>query len=181
MDEVHIPNAELRSSAELLSEPQKAEGGESCMTQPKTSIQETGAAHVSSQTASRKFARTRSAFLPAERPFSHKEPFLRPKGENYSCQLFVWRSSVNSGLQNGYKKWCVVTTKMNDNLTQHQTGTREGRYCCKRTQNMEHKISQRSIGFDLSMKGAARQETNTARIPKIPWLTFEQFKDTLIA
>ena len=46
VDEIHIPKAELRSSAELLSVFQKSEGGESCMTQSKTSIQETGAAHV---------------------------------------------------------------------------------------------------------------------------------------
>ena len=46
---------------------------------------------------------------------------------------------------------------MNDNLTQHFTGTRQGRYCCKRSQNMEHEISQRSIGFDLFVKEAARQ------------------------
>ena len=49
-----------------------------------------------------------------------------------------------------------------------------------RSQNMEHEIAQRSIGFDLFMKEAARQESSTARIPKIPWLTFEQFKDILV-
>ena len=48
--EVHIPNAQLRSSAELLAELQNAGGGESCLGQSKTSIQETGAANVSSQT-----------------------------------------------------------------------------------------------------------------------------------
>ena len=48
MDEVHIPSAELRSSAELLSDLQIAEEGKSCQGQSKTSIQETGAAHVSS-------------------------------------------------------------------------------------------------------------------------------------
>ena len=50
VDDVHIPNAELRSSAELLSEVQKSGGGESCLAQSKTSIQETGAVHVTSQT-----------------------------------------------------------------------------------------------------------------------------------
>ena len=51
MDEVHFPSAELRSSAELLTELQKAGGGESCLGQSKSSIQEIGAAHVSSQTS----------------------------------------------------------------------------------------------------------------------------------
>ena len=44
---------------------------------------------------------------------------------------------------------------------------------------MEHENAQRSIGFDLFVKETARQESNTVRIPRIPWLTSEQFKDTL--
>ena len=48
VDEVHIPNALLRSSALLLNELQKSEGGESCLGQANTSIQETVATHVSS-------------------------------------------------------------------------------------------------------------------------------------
>ena len=45
---------------------------------------------------------------------------------------------------------------------------------------MEHEISEKSIGFDLFMKDAARQDSSIVRIPQIPWLTFEQFKDTLV-
>ena len=51
MDEVQNPSAELRSSAELLSVLQKSEGGEPCLTKSKTSNQETGAVHVTSQTS----------------------------------------------------------------------------------------------------------------------------------
>ena len=51
MDELHVPNAELRSSTELLSQLQMAEGREPCLAQSKTGIQETGAAHVSSHTS----------------------------------------------------------------------------------------------------------------------------------
>ena len=69
---------------------------------------------------------------------------------------------------------------MNYNLTQDFTGTRWGQYCWKRSQNMEHEVSQKSIGFDLFMMEAARQDSTTARISKIPWLCFEQFKDTLV-
>ena len=50
VDKVHISNAELRSGAELLTELRKAEGGESCLGQSNTGIQQTGAAHVSSHT-----------------------------------------------------------------------------------------------------------------------------------
>ena len=60
VDEVHIPNAELRSSAELLTALHKAEGGESCLGP--------------------------SAFSPAKRLVSNKEPFLRPRG---SGKLFL--------------------------------------------------------------------------------------------
>ena len=45
---------------------------------------------------------------------------------------------------------------------------------------MEHEISQKSIGFDLFMKEAARQESSIVRIPQNLWLTFEQFKDILV-
>ena len=51
VDELRIPIAGLRSSAELLSELQEAEESEFCLAQSKTSIQETGAAHVTSQTS----------------------------------------------------------------------------------------------------------------------------------
>ena len=38
MDEIHILNAELRSSAELLSDLPKSGGGELCMAKSKTGI-----------------------------------------------------------------------------------------------------------------------------------------------
>ena len=44
---------------------------------------------------------------------------------------------------------------------------------------MEYEISQRSIGFDLFMKEAARQESSIVRTRKFLWLTFDQFKDIL--
>ena len=43
VDAIHIPNVELRTRAELLSELQKSEGGQPCLTKSKTSNQETGA------------------------------------------------------------------------------------------------------------------------------------------
>ena len=107
--------------------------------------------------------------------FSHKEPFLRPRGSGKLFppilrmeELCHWRSPK------WLQEWCVTTTKMNDNLTQHFTGTRQGWYCWKRSQNMEHKM------LRLFMREAARQGSRTARTPKIPWPTSEQFKDTLV-
>ena len=75
--------------------------------------------------ASRRLVRTPSAFLPAMRPFSHKEPFLRPR---WSGQLFlpILRMEELCQLRSPklLQEWCVITIKMNDNLTQHFTGTR---------------------------------------------------------
>ena len=156
-----VRDAELRSSAELLSELQKQK--------------EENLAWHSRRPASRRLVRTPSAFLPAYRLFSHKEPFLRPRGSGKLFppilrmeELCHWRSPK------WLQEWCVTTTKMNDNLTQHFTGTRQGWYCWKRSQNMEHKM------LRLFMREAARQGSRTARIPKIPWPTSEQFKDTLV-
>ena len=53
VDEVHILNAELRTSAELLTELQQSGGGECVLGQSNTSNQETGAAHVSSHTGNK--------------------------------------------------------------------------------------------------------------------------------
>ena len=51
VDEIHIPKAELRSSAELLFEFQNSGEGESCLAQSKT--KETGAAHRTSPTSNK--------------------------------------------------------------------------------------------------------------------------------
>ena len=106
VDEVHIPNAELRSSAELLFELQKAEGREPCLAQSKTGIQETGA-HVTSQTSIKETcADTLSVFL-----VTKNHSFDWEEVESYCCQFIVWRSSANSGLQNGYKNGASLRSR----------------------------------------------------------------------
>ena len=47
-------------------------------------------------------------------------------------------------------------TKMSDNLTAQCIGTRLGHYCWKRLQNMEHEMSQKSIGFFLIHEGCSK-------------------------
>ena len=92
VDEVHI----LRSSAELLTELQKAEGGESCLGQSKSSIQETGAARVSGHTSIQETCADQASF------FSHKEPFLRPRG----CRkLFLPMPRMEELCQQRSPKW----------------------------------------------------------------------------
>ena len=63
--------------------------------------------------------------------------------------------------------------RMNDNLTQQFVGTTWGQYCWKRSKNMEHEISQMNSAFDL-------EEIRELRGVQKPWLTSEQFKDTLV-
>ena len=113
VDAIPIPQAELRPSAELLPDFQKSEGGESCLLQSKTGIQGTGAAHAGSQ------ARTHSAFFPAAKNHSYDQEEL----ESYTCQFFVWRSSVNGGLQNGYKNGVSLRSTWTTIWAQHFIGT----------------------------------------------------------
>ena len=69
VDEVHVPNAELRSSAEFLTERQKSEGRESCEEQSKTSIQETGAIHVSSFSSNKETCANTHSMSPSQASF----------------------------------------------------------------------------------------------------------------
>ena len=59
-------------------------------------------------------------------------------------------------------------------------GIRQDRNCSERSRTEEHEISMKKNGFDTSMKEVTRRGSSFVRIPKIPWLIFEQFKDTLV-
>ena len=69
VDEVHFPNAELGSSAELLNKLQKAKGGGSCLKRSNTGIQETGAAHVSSHTRNKETCADTLSIPPSQASF----------------------------------------------------------------------------------------------------------------
>ena len=70
VDEVHIHNAALRSSQELLTELQKSGGKESCEEQGNTSTQEIGAIHVSSFTSNRETC-ANTLSIPPTQPSAH--------------------------------------------------------------------------------------------------------------
>ena len=76
------------------------------------------------QLASRTHVRTPSAFLPAKRLFTHKEPFLRPRG---SGKLFLPILRMEELCELRSPRWLqecyVITIKMHDNLTHHFIGT----------------------------------------------------------
>ena len=130
MDEIHMHNTELRSSAESLSELQKSEGGEPCPTKSKTSnhLDWCGPWYKSNWYQGN-FADTLS---------SQPSVFLHTKNHscdqeevnNYFCHFFVCKSSVNSGLQNGDKigtsLWSGWTTIWRiTSLEQHEDSTAE--------------------------------------------------------
>ena len=79
----------------------------------RTSIQETGAAHVISRTGIQETGADTLSFLPAKRPCSHTEPFVRPKGSGKS---FLPTHRTEELCQQRSPKWlrdwCVVTIKM---------------------------------------------------------------------
>ena len=127
VDEVHIPNAALRSSEELLTELQKSGGGEPCLGQSNTGIHETDATDVSSHTSNKE---TCANSTPPSQVFSRKEPFLRTKESGRSSPPTLRMEEL---CQYRSPKWlqerCVITIEMNDNLTPQCIGTRKGQYC----------------------------------------------------
>ena len=102
--------------------------------------------------------------------YSQPSVFVQTKNHSYyqqelescSCQFFVWRSSVNSGLQNGYtngaslrSRWTTIWRSTS--LGHDKAGTAES---VRKTWSMR-----------FLMKEAARQDSSTVRILNIPWLT----------
>ena len=124
VDEVYIP------SADLLTGLQKAEGGESCLGQSKTSIQETGAAHVSSQNSIKETCADTLSISPSQASFfaqrtipSTEEKWkVIPASSSYGGALSVAVSKMVTRMVRHYDQ-------DNDNLTQHFTGTRQGQCC----------------------------------------------------
>ena len=83
----------------------------------------------------------------------------------YSRQSFVRRSSVTSGLQNGYQNGTSLRSRRTRTWWIISLGQRTARYCWRRLENMEHKFSQKDIGLSFFKKEAVRKELNTV------WLT----------
>ena len=70
------------------------------------------------------------AFLLHKRPSTQKGPYLRTKGNG---RLFMHIDKTEDTWQlqspNWLQKWCVIMTKMNDNLMVQCIGTQLGQYC----------------------------------------------------
>ena len=172
VDEVYIPNAELRSSAELLSELQKAGGREPCLAQSKTSIQETCAANVSGHTSIMEPYADTLSISPSQASFFQRRTIptterkwkVIPANSSYGTALPTAVSKMVTRMVRHYDQ-----DKREPDAALHWDTTRP--VLLKAFfQNREHEISQTNIGFDLFIKEAARRGASTVRIPKIPWL-----------
>ena len=123
VNEIHDHREELRSSNELLTDLQRSERSER---------------HEEEEDpiASRK--RVRALKCPSTQkrtiPTNERKWKVIQMEETWQMQSPKW-----------LQKWCVVTTKMDDDLTVQCIGTQLGRYCCKRLQNREYKISQKKL------------------------------------
>ena len=102
--EVHIPNAQLRSSAECSLNFRMQEEENLAWDSRRLASRRLVRPMFQVRLASRRLVRTPQQFSQPSLFFHTKNhSYDREEVESYSCQFFVWRSSVNSGLQNGYK------------------------------------------------------------------------------
>ena len=95
--------------------------------------------------ASRKLVLTLSAFRLQEHPWTHREPFLRMRGNGRS---FMRIHQMKNTWQLQYPRWlqpcCVIMTKMEDKLMVQDIGIQSGEYCWKRL-HKEHEIRWRIL------------------------------------
>ena len=177
MDEVHIPNAELRPSAELLSEPQEMNlAWHSRRLASRRLVRPVSQVRL----ASRRLVRTPSAFFQAKRdcfpqrtiPTTERKWKVIPANPSYGGALPTAVSKMVTRLARHYDQ-----DERQPDAAIHWDAIK---LVLLKAQNKEHEISRTNNGFDSFMKEATRQDSSTVRIPKSPWLTFEQFKDTLV-
>ena len=97
-----------------------------------------------------------SAFLPAKRPVSRKEPFLPPRG---SGKLFLPILRMEEPCQKRsprwLQEWCVITTRQSE-AALHWDTIRP--VLLKAFANHGTRYFSENIGFDLFMKEAARKK-----------------------
>ena len=112
VERVHIPNAELRSCAELLFELQKSEGREPCLTKSKTGNQETGAVHVKSPPSIKETCADTLSISPSPSVFLHTQnhSYDQEKMESYSCHF----SSCGGALSVAVSKTVTNMARHND-------------------------------------------------------------------
>ena len=113
------------------------------------------------QLASRKFARTPSAFLPIKRLLhTRNHSYNQEEVDSYSCQFFVWRSSANSGLQNGYK----TGTSLRSRWTTIWHITSLGRHKAGAAESVRKKWSTRLLRWTMASTYSWRKQQDQIRV-----------------
>ena len=129
---------------------------ELCLTKSKTRNQETGAVHVTSPTGIKETCADTSALIPSKRLFYTQRTLLTTKRK--------WKVNPANSSYGGALS--IVVSKMVTRMVRHYDQDERQSYASfhsdatrpvllKRSQNMEHEISQMHNGFDLFMKEAA--------------------------
>ena len=123
VDEIHLPNVELRSCAELLSELQKSEGGEPCLAKSKTGNWETGVVHFTSPTSIKETCADTLSICPSKASsFTQRTILTKGSGKLFLPMIRV-EELCHDRSPKWLQEWYVITIKMNDNLTHHFIGT----------------------------------------------------------
>ena len=118
LDEVYIPNAGLRSSAELLEELQEAEGRGSCLKQWNSSIQEICSTHFS-RTSNKDTCADTLSIPPSQASLFTQRTTLTQKRK---WKIILANSSYGSALSIQVSK-SVITIKKNENKMDHTIGS----------------------------------------------------------
>ena len=156
----------------------------------QTSIQETGAAHVTSQTSIRETgaahvtSRTGIPWTGADTLSVFSQPSVLVHTKNHSYDRKEWKVIPANSSDGGALPTAV--SKMVTRMVRHYDQDERQSDAALHWDTIRplllkafakhgaRDFSEKNIGFDLFVKEAARRGSSTVRIPKIPWLTYEQ-------
>ena len=160
--EIHGHKNELRSNTKLLSAFQKSEVREPCVEERESNgIKETCAHPISSRYGNNEACANNFSSLPKRTSLFQKD-------------------YVNTSIPKGHKDGTSSRSRQTRTRRIISLGLREIGICWRRLLYMEHKNYQKAIGFDWLIKEVVGIELRTVWITRIPCVTFESFKDTLV-
>ena len=181
VDEIHIPNAELKSSAELLSELHKSGGGEPCLTKSTTSNQETGAVHVTSQTCIKETCADTHSNSPSQASSYTQRTIPTTKRK---CKAVPANSSYGGALSKAVSKMVTRMVRHYDQDERQSDASLHWDAIWPVLLKAFAKHGARDFSDEhwlrLIHEGSSKTRFEYCEDSKIIWLTFEQFKGTLV-
>ena len=179
VDEVHDHKVQLRPSTEFLSALQKSEGGESCVEESINNNKKTCALHVTSRHGNKEACVNNlssppscsSLFKKTFIPTSERKWVDIPGSSSYGDALPIAVSKMVTRMVRHYDKeerrtWWIIS------LGHRKAAIAEGDWITRSTKFLRKILD--------SAYSRTKQWENTVWISKIPWLTFGQFKETLV-